>query len=199
MARGETRERLLDSGLQLFAARGFDGVAVRDLEEAAGLTPGRGSFYRHFADKVDLLEVVLEREVGKLRLLRDVQQRAVAGSLGDTRAELILEFRLILRGLDSIRDLISLLGREYGRFPEQMSELRAALIDESRSLTAHDLQARMDRGEIHSRDAVGLTAVLHSALVGYHLTRTYFDAAPGGVDEDGFVRALVALVLPDSP
>src|SRR5690606_34970916 len=136
-----------------------------------------------FADKEGLLEGVLEREVGKLRLLRDVQQRAVAGSLGDVRAELILEFRLILRGLDSIRDLINLLGREYGRFPELMGELRTALIDESRSLTTHDLQARIDQGEIRGQDAGGLTAVLHSALIGYHLTRTYFDTAPGGVEE----------------
>lgn len=194
--KGATRDRLLDAGLHLLALQGFSGTAVRDLEEAAGLTPGRGSFYRHFADKEALLAAVLDREISQLKLLRDVQQRTVAGSLGDVRAELILEFRLILRGLDSIRDLINLLAREYGNFPVLMGELRAALIDESRQLTTQDLQARMARGEIRQQDAAALTSALHSALIGYHLTRTYFDSTPGGVEEEAFVRTLVELVLP---
>lgn len=46
------RERILDSAAQLFRERGFDGIGLNDLMQAAGLT--RGGFYGHFESKDDL-------------------------------------------------------------------------------------------------------------------------------------------------
>lgn len=46
------RERILDSAAQLFRERGFDGIGLNDLMQAAGLT--RGGFYGHFESKEDL-------------------------------------------------------------------------------------------------------------------------------------------------
>lgn len=46
------RERILDSAAQLFRERGFDGIGLNDLMQAAGLT--RGGFYGHFDSKDDL-------------------------------------------------------------------------------------------------------------------------------------------------
>lgn len=48
----ENRERILDSAAQLFRERGFDGIGLNDLMQAAGLT--RGGFYGHFESKDDL-------------------------------------------------------------------------------------------------------------------------------------------------
>jgi TetR/AcrR family transcriptional repressor of nem operon len=46
------RERILDNAAQLFRERGFDGIGLNDLMQAAGLT--RGGFYGHFESKDDL-------------------------------------------------------------------------------------------------------------------------------------------------
>ncbi|HEV6964069.1 TetR/AcrR family transcriptional regulator, partial [Roseateles sp.] len=46
------RERILDSAAQLFRERGFDGIGLNELMQAAGLT--RGGFYGHFESKDDL-------------------------------------------------------------------------------------------------------------------------------------------------
>lgn len=46
------RERILDSAAQLFREKGFDGIGLNDLMQAAGLT--RGGFYGHFDSKDDL-------------------------------------------------------------------------------------------------------------------------------------------------
>ena len=54
-----TVRRILDAGAATFAARGFHDTSVRDVLQAAGA--GRGTFYRHFDDKTDLL-VVLSRD-----------------------------------------------------------------------------------------------------------------------------------------
>jgi AcrR family transcriptional regulator len=54
-----TREAILDAAEILFAERGVDGVAVRDLARQLGLTPS--SLYNHFPGKQALYEAVLER------------------------------------------------------------------------------------------------------------------------------------------
>jgi AcrR family transcriptional regulator len=52
-----TRERLLENGAALFAAKGFQGVGVEELGESVGLTGP--SMYRHFRTKSALLAEML--------------------------------------------------------------------------------------------------------------------------------------------
>lgn len=54
-----TRELILDAAEKLFATRGLDGVAVRDLARELGLTAP--SLYNHFPSKQALYDAVLER------------------------------------------------------------------------------------------------------------------------------------------
>jgi len=53
------RERILDNAARLFRERGFDGIGLNDLMQAAGLT--RGGFYGHFESKEDLAAQALHR------------------------------------------------------------------------------------------------------------------------------------------
>jgi len=192
---GVTRDSMLDAGLQLFSERGFDGISVKDIEAAVGLTPGRGSFYRHFKTKEELLETIVHREVERMRGMRDMQQRAVSGSLGNRRAELILQYRLSLIGLEQIKTLINLLAREYGRFPELMKQLHELLVDESLELSSGDFAKDIERKILRGKDPEGLATVVQCALVGYHLSRTYFGNDPKQIDSERFITALVDLLI----
>lgn len=58
-----TRDMILDSAEQHFAARGFDGVSVREIAADAGLK-NQASLYHHFTNKRALYEAVLERGIG---------------------------------------------------------------------------------------------------------------------------------------
>src|SRR6266540_4721426 len=49
----ENRETVINVASRLFRERGFDGIGLKDLMEAAGLT--QGGFYRQFASKEDLV------------------------------------------------------------------------------------------------------------------------------------------------
>jgi AcrR family transcriptional regulator len=72
--RGEhTRERILDAAEALFADRGFDATALRDVAARVGIrTP---SLYNHFPSKEALYAAVLERTVEPvLALLTDLVQ-----------------------------------------------------------------------------------------------------------------------------
>jgi TetR/AcrR family transcriptional regulator len=68
-ATGSTRERILDAAESLFASRGFEGAAMRDIAAGASLNPA--SLYNHFTSKQALFEAVLERGLRPLFAVLD--------------------------------------------------------------------------------------------------------------------------------
>jgi AcrR family transcriptional regulator len=62
MSAGATRERILNSAVDLFAERGYDATSVSQVIERAGLT--KGGFYHHFASKDALLYEVYGDLIG---------------------------------------------------------------------------------------------------------------------------------------
>ena len=57
MPRASVRDQLIESAVEVFHARGFNGCSVQDIVEAAGIP--KGSFYNHFDSKEALgVEVV---------------------------------------------------------------------------------------------------------------------------------------------
>jgi len=61
----ETRVRLFRSALQLFAERGYSNVTVEDITEAADV--GKGTFFNYFESKDQLLSVMAEMQLSKVR------------------------------------------------------------------------------------------------------------------------------------
>lgn len=61
-ARGRTREAILGAALRLFAERGYIGVRVEDIAEEAGIS--RATFYKHFAERDEILASLFERLLG---------------------------------------------------------------------------------------------------------------------------------------
>jgi AcrR family transcriptional regulator len=55
----ETREALINAGMELFGEEGLDTPSLDAICERAGFT--RGAFYVHFRDRDDFLEAVMER------------------------------------------------------------------------------------------------------------------------------------------
>src|ERR1044072_1978011 len=55
----ENRQAVIDAASRLFRERGFDGIGLKDLMEAAGLT--QGAFYKQFGSKDDLVAQASER------------------------------------------------------------------------------------------------------------------------------------------
>ncbi|MCZ6465035.1 MAG: TetR/AcrR family transcriptional regulator [Proteobacteria bacterium] len=79
-SRAATRARLLESGQQLFAARGFHGVTSHEIARGAGVAAG--TFYLHFRDKGALFREIVEATVAALRARLD----AAFAEAGEERA-----------------------------------------------------------------------------------------------------------------
>ncbi|MDP3712008.1 MAG: helix-turn-helix domain-containing protein [Mycobacteriales bacterium] len=182
MAR-DTRERLLDVALAQFAARGVEAVPVTDLEKGAGLSPGSGSFYRHFRSKADVLAAVVDREVDRVAAARDLQ-----GPLRDMRDY----YDWTLDNLQRMGLLIALLVREGASLPH-LDRIRTVIAEGGVAHDAADLRARMERGDVPARDAEAVAAVVQAALTGYHLAASFFGGS-AVIDRDRFTAALASMV-----
>lgn len=60
----DTKAKLLDQALGLFARRGVDAVGVQEVVDAAGVT--KPSLYHHFGNKEGLVQAVVDRGWGVL-------------------------------------------------------------------------------------------------------------------------------------
>jgi AcrR family transcriptional regulator len=62
--RSNTRARLLEGALEVFAERGFSGASVEDICDRAGFT--RGAFYSNFASKDELVLALFQATTDRL-------------------------------------------------------------------------------------------------------------------------------------
>lgn len=77
--RANTRTRLLEASVQVFAEKGLDGATIDDLVSAAGFT--RGAFYSSFSSKEDLFGAAFS-------LATDQIIRIITDSVAAARADL---------------------------------------------------------------------------------------------------------------
>lgn len=60
----KTRQKLLDAALYIFNTKGVEACSIEDITESADV--GKGTFYRHFMDKLDILRTLLDLAVEDL-------------------------------------------------------------------------------------------------------------------------------------
>jgi len=87
-----TRARLIDAGMAVFLARGYDGASLSEVTERADL--GTGTLYLYFEDKRALYEAIARRTLAGL--VERWQRRAAQEPAGAARVlamvEVFLEF-----------------------------------------------------------------------------------------------------------
>jgi TetR/AcrR family transcriptional regulator len=82
----DNRGRILESALQLFAARGYDAIGVQEICTAAGIT--KPTLYHYFGSKGGLLDALVQQRSAAL-LARLTAATAYAGDLPLSLREVI--------------------------------------------------------------------------------------------------------------
>ena len=77
----DTREKILNTALQLFARDGYEAVSVSGIASALGIT--KGALYRHYQNKRDIFDSIVRRMEE-----RDRQQAAEHGVPEGTAEEM---------------------------------------------------------------------------------------------------------------
>lgn len=189
-----TRERILDAAWRLFLKQGFAGTTISQIEGAASLARGTGSFYRHFRSKEDVLQAAVDREVDRLDAVRTFGPEPEETG-GDVRVALAIEFQRRLDNLRRLHPLMVLLHREREHLGPSREHLGERVIGRSLEVRSSRLASWMSRGDIPERDADALAATVMCALTGFHLSREFFGSSPGSLGDEEFVSTLVDLIL----
>ena len=144
--RAQTRERLMNSAVEVFAERGIFGASVEEISEHAGFT--RGAFYSNFADKDELVMGMLKSYAGRdvqtveeiTSLIRDSARvpgnppgllinMALSRLLGDPSNE--RSAILARHEMDLYAARHPALRRPYGEYTDQLRERTVTLLEET--------------------------------------------------------------------
>jgi AcrR family transcriptional regulator len=183
-----TRDRILAAALELFAAGGYEGTSIGEIEAAAGLSPRSGALYKHFASKQALFEAALEERMAAIEAFN---ARLELTPLGDTRAELTLIGRWALAELARERQLLRMLMRDGGRVPALADHFAATIVRRGIEISISVLKRYAAERDAIVPDPEALGEVMCASLVGFSLQRTLFGDGAAGVDEDRFLAAWV--------
>ncbi len=154
------RAMILATSAKLFSQRGYKGVSIRDIAQAAGMT--NAALYYHFKNKEDLF----------LAMLRDDHEKAMAslqaaargpGDLRDDLNQLMLRYAEITC---QQRQSFQMLWRDM----RQIGDARGPkLFGEMRHHLMHPLEERLEAaqaaGEIQEGDAQLYARLLYSMMM----------------------------------
>ena len=183
-----TRQRIVNEAIRLFAARGYRGTTIAEIEEAAGLSPGSGGLYKHFSSKQEVLAEAIQRSSDDAETLSSVLRLM---PLSDLRSELTLFARGVLQAIGEPESLIRILSKEADQFPELLAQFRDELVQRGVHETADWLKRNPHSSAL---DVVGVAAVGFGALVHFKMLELNFGQTPGELDEDRFVESWVSVM-----
>lgn len=176
-----TRERIVDEAMHLFSRHGYAATSIAKIEAAAGLTPGAGGIYHHFASKEAVLAAGIERRLGRLGALREI--RGVLGpSLGDLKAELTLTARYVLAELDSESELLRILASDVRSRPQLLTKAVEQLVGSTFAGFATWIGERASR-PIPAEEAKAIAAFGLGSLLSSRLLRDVLGIPPQVEDE----------------
>ena len=76
----DTKKKILEVSLALFAQKGFDGVSVREIAKEVGVR--ESALYKHYKNKEDILDKIIEEMISNIRNeyeLRHVPETLIEG------------------------------------------------------------------------------------------------------------------------
>ncbi|MDB9374381.1 TetR/AcrR family transcriptional regulator [Nodularia sphaerocarpa] len=142
----QTRTRILQAALKLFASKGFDGTTTRDLAQAAGVA--EGTLFRHFANKKSILVEVATG--GWVDILTDLLTEL--SEMGSYKA-IAQVMRRRMWNLHKNVDLMKVCFMEVQFHPDLRDRIQEEVIGKMTDVAEAFFQSAMDKGIYRQTDA----------------------------------------------
>ena len=161
-----TGEKIFDAAVDLFAERGYDGVSVRDIAKAVGIS--EGAVYRHYASKEEILEAVFAF----------IENRIYAPPQGGSLEGLVeaLSFREFLESIPrymvadrALAKITRIMLIEMYHNEKIRSYVQKELYERPIEETEAIFRLFLERGKIRRCDPRALATLYISYLVGWYL------------------------------
>jgi AcrR family transcriptional regulator len=187
--RSNSAERLLREAIRLFAEKGYERTSVADIQTAAGLNPGSGALYKHYASKEAVLAAAVDDFIAGMNDADDA-----LAELAPTAADGLEPLaRATLAMLARDRDMLRILWRELDQFPALRDRARNERIQVAYAALGGWVRARSEAGELATDDPEATAAVMLASLVMFRLLASCLGETPGRISEERFVGAWLAL------
>ena len=181
-----TKEKIVETALELFSRQGYDGVSVRDIARAVGIR--ESSLYNHFENKRAIFDGIVDFCVQQSELY--FRQRALPFQQGDDASM----YQGI--GMELLQELIERTFRFFFDDPWNARFRRLLLVsqyadsrcrdiyrqlyrDKCVRIQAYIFSALMDAGELRREDPLTVAAEFHGPMFMWILTcDSYEEARP---------------------
>ncbi len=160
-----TKIRILQKAGELFAARGYREISMREIAAECGIT--KPAIYHYFRDKKHLYLEVLDRELERLVLALD-EAGGGSGEAADRLARLV---RCYLESLQQRLSLIQLLLRDVGAIEREVPGVAAKRSEDILRPFVAVIQEGIARGEFRPVDATRAALSL-AGMMNVFVTRT---------------------------
>ncbi|WP_414754996.1 TetR/AcrR family transcriptional regulator [Anabaena sp. CCY 9910] len=142
----QTRTKILQAALKLFASQGFDGTTTRDLAQAAGVA--EGTLFRHFPNKKAILVEVAT--AGWVDILTDLLTEL--SEMGSYKA-VAQVMRRRMWNLHKNADLMRVCFMEVQFHPDLRDRIQIEVIEKMTNVAEAFFQTAMDKGIYRKTDA----------------------------------------------
>ncbi|MBV9072991.1 MAG: helix-turn-helix transcriptional regulator [Acidobacteria bacterium] len=160
--RRETRARIFEAAMRLFAQRGFANTPVEEITEAADVA--KGTFFNYFPTKESILEALAERQIGVIKASE--LEAAAASSVYPVLHRMI--HRLADKPSSSQLLVRSLIGVALTN--NTLSKFIGRVLELGRSHLAKIIERGQELGEIRTdAPALELARVLQQSMMGTHM------------------------------
>ncbi|MCH7497385.1 MAG: TetR/AcrR family transcriptional regulator [Candidatus Marinimicrobia bacterium] len=165
----ENRQKILDSAMDTFAEKGYEGASMRHIAKVAGIN--HFMLYYHFKDKQTLFEQVIKSVTGQVfsqlgKALGDAEDlESAIGEVYDIYADLTASRKGHLR---------SFLAREIAAGARHIAPVLRVMGPEIIKLWEPKLCAHLNRKELPYQDVVRSVAIMMSSIVATFLLEPAF-------------------------
>jgi len=197
VSRIPTRQRIVNTALELFASKGITETTTRQIADFAQVN--EVTLFRHFGNKHGLLLAVLQECLQKYLVLAQVGESLMVSDISsqsDLRRFLKYYIQSSLRALESVPELVRSLVGEAGQYPLESRQALAQGINQVNQTIAtaiHDvlLNSRLQ----YSLPPIKLANLLNTCILGYAVITLTSDVQAIWSDRDEFVSTLVDMFI----
>jgi AcrR family transcriptional regulator len=179
-------DKILETGLRLFAERGYEGTTIKQLSEEAGVS--LGLMYHYFKNKESLLEAAVKKHCYIPRLCQLVKEDTCNLSVEELFYKTALGFYKLL---GDEKDLTQIFQQE-GRSNTAVQQVWRRTLAQASLLIQEYLNEQIKKGVLVRHNPEVTARALFSTVI---VMRTAEDAWPLGVPPEQMIAELVQNTL----
>jgi AcrR family transcriptional regulator len=196
-SRTPTRQRIINTALELFASQGITETTTRQIADCAKVN--EVTLFRHFGNKHGLLLAVLQECLQKYLVLAQVGESLMVSDIstqGDLRRFLKYYIQNSLRALESVPELVRSLVGEAGQYPVESRQALAQGINQVNQAIASAIHSALLNSKLqYQLPAMKLANLLNTCVLGYAVITLTSDIHAMWSDREEFISTLVDMFV----